>query len=91
MLSDFLIADGFVLNPYDPCVANKTLPCGNQITICWYVDDLKISSVNEDAVMEVIKKLEARFGEMRKSLGKKHDYLGMEIELCDDGSVKMCI
>src|SRR6056300_1158898 len=39
MLSEFLIADGFKLNPYDSCVANKTLPCGKQITICWYVDD----------------------------------------------------
>ena len=82
MLADFLISDGFKLNPYDSCVANKTLPCGKQLTICWYVDDLKISSVNEGAVMDVINKLEERFGEMRKSLGKKHSYLGMEIEFC---------
>eukprot|EP00957_Ditylum_brightwellii_P183932 14010273-Ditylum_brightwellii.AAC.1 len=91
MLSEFLIADSFVLNPYDPCVANKALPCDKQILICWYVDGLKISSINKDAVKEIIKKLEARFGEMRKSFGKKHDYLGMEVELCDDGSVKMWI
>ena len=87
MLSEFLIADGFVLNPYDSCVANKTLPCGKQLTICWYVDDLKISSVNKDAVMDIIAKLEERFGVMRKSFGKKHTYLGMQVELRDDGSV----
>ena len=91
MLSDFLIADGFTLNPYDPCVANKTLPCGKVLTICWYVDDLKISSVNKEAVMGIIKKLEDRFGVMRKSFGKKHNYLGMEVEFLDDGSVQFMV
>ena len=80
MLSEFLIDDGFQLNPYDSCVANKTLPCGKQIMICWYVDDLKILSVNKEAMMDIITKLEARFGEMRKSFGKKHTYLGMQVE-----------
>src|SRR5210317_1036538 len=80
MLSEFLIKEGFKLNPYDSCVANKMLPCGKQITICWYVDDLKISSVNKKAVMEIIKKLEDRFGVMRKTFGKKHSYLGMDVE-----------
>ena len=28
------------------------LPCGKQITICWYVDNVKISFVNELAVMD---------------------------------------
>ena len=40
-----LVADlrsiGFVLNPYDPCVANKMID-GHQITVCWHVDDLLI-------------------------------------------------
>ena len=33
---------GFKLNPYDPCVANKLVK-GSQMTIAWYVDDLRIS------------------------------------------------
>jgi hypothetical protein len=33
---------GFVINPYDPCVANKTVN-GKQLTIVWHVDDLKVS------------------------------------------------
>jgi len=36
---------GFVLNPYDPCVANKIIN-GKQCTIVWYVDDNKISHIN---------------------------------------------
>jgi hypothetical protein len=36
---------GFKLNPYDPCVANKEVN-GTQITVCWHVDDLKVSPVD---------------------------------------------
>ena len=33
---------GFVVNPYDPCVANMMVN-GAQINVCWHVEDLKIS------------------------------------------------
>jgi len=33
---------GFIINPYDRCVANKTVN-GSQCTVLWHVDDLKIS------------------------------------------------
>ena len=33
---------GFVINPYDLCVANMMMN-GDQITVCWHVDNLKIS------------------------------------------------
>jgi hypothetical protein len=39
-----LTSIGFVINPYDLCVANKMVR-GKQITICWHVDDLKVSHV----------------------------------------------
>ena len=35
---------GFVLNPYDPCVANCVID-GSQCTIAWYIDDNKISGI----------------------------------------------
>jgi hypothetical protein len=31
---------GFVVNPYDPCVANKDVGDGKQLSIIWHVDDL---------------------------------------------------
>ena len=37
-----IMAIGFKLNPYDPCVANKIVH-GKQLTIAWHVDDLKVS------------------------------------------------
>ena len=37
-----MVEDGFVLNPYDVCVANKEIN-GSQCTVIWHVDELKIS------------------------------------------------
>jgi hypothetical protein len=37
-----LLSQGFVFNDYDPCVANKQIG-GNQMTICFHVDDCKLS------------------------------------------------
>jgi Reverse transcriptase (RNA-dependent DNA polymerase) len=54
MLAKTLTRLGFKLNPYDPCVANKMIN-GKQCTICWYVDDLKISHVDPQ-VVGVVKK-----------------------------------
>ena len=33
---------GFELNPHDPCAANEMVD-GEQLTVCWHVDDLKAS------------------------------------------------
>ena len=41
---------GFVLNPYDLCVANRMVD-GTQQTVCWHVDNLKIS--HKDAAVNI--------------------------------------
>jgi hypothetical protein len=38
-----LTSVGFKINPYDPCVANKIVD-GTQMTICFHVDDCKLSA-----------------------------------------------
>ena len=43
---------GFRLNPYDPCVANMEIN-GKQCTICWYVDDTKISHEDPEVVIAI--------------------------------------
>ncbi|KAL7523863.1 hypothetical protein ACHAWF_000703 [Thalassiosira exigua] len=45
--------DGFQLNPYDPCVANKTVS-GSQLTVIWHSDDLKTSHKNPKVVTKFI-------------------------------------
>jgi Reverse transcriptase (RNA-dependent DNA polymerase) len=88
-LSSQLIKWNFELNPYNICVANKMIK-GNQCTILWYVDDLKISHVDTDVVTEVIELLESEFGKeatLTKSRGKVHEYLGMVIDYSIPGKV----
>ena len=77
---------GFTINPYDRCVANKIID-GHQCTVVWYVDDAKVSHKSEKVVREVIKSIEAEFGEMNPTIGPKQEYLGMRIEITKDKKV----
>ena len=57
---------GFKINKYDRCVANKNIN-GKQCTICWYVDDTKISHIDPKVVDNVLGLIESRFGKMTVS------------------------
>jgi hypothetical protein len=78
---------GFVMNPYDPCVWNKTIK-GKQITICFHVDDCKISHVGEKVVDYTVawlwEEYESIFtdgtGKMKVARGKLDTYLGMMLD-----------
>ena len=68
------------MNPYDPCVANKIIN-GTQITICWHVDDLKVSHKNEDVVTAFAVAMGKEFGSGTTiNRGKVFDYPGMELD-----------
>ena len=67
-------------NWYDPCVANKQIN-GSQCTMCWYVDDTKISHLDHKVVSRVIKSLEDDFGKMTVDRGKSHKFVRMNVEL----------
>ena len=71
---------GFVLNPYDKCVANKMIN-DKQCTIAWYVDDNKISHVDPAVVTKILDDVKEHFGELVISQGNEHDLLGMKITL----------
>ena len=53
-----LEAYGFKINPYNPCVANKMIG-GKQLTVCWHVDDIKISCVDVNEVTKMIQWIES--------------------------------
>ena len=69
---------GFVLNPYDPCVANAQIK-GSECTIIWYIDDNKISHKDQAMVNDIIQRIEAKFGTMTKTQGDDHEFLGMRL------------
>ena len=82
---------GFELNPYDQCVANKTIN-GTQCTVLWHVDDIKISHKDPAIVTEIIDMLKAEYGkyaDLTVVRGKVHDYLGMTLDFRENGKVKI--
>ncbi len=82
-----LKSKGFKLNPYNPCVANKQVN-GEQLTVCFHVDDCKISHVISKVIDEMIEWLQLEYesvfedgtGQMKVHCGKTHKYLGMSLD-----------
>ena len=75
-LKDF----GFVVNSYDPCVANKMVNV-LQMTVTWHVDDLKISHKDSLEVTKFLHHFGQIYGErMTVHCDKVHDYLGMYLD-----------
>jgi hypothetical protein len=79
---------GFVLNPYDPCIANKIIN-GKQCSIAWYVDDMKISHVDAYVVTQMIEQIEQRFGKMTVTQGSEHVFVGMKIAYKQNGTAEI--
>ena len=86
-----LIEWGFMINPYDWCVANKQIN-GQQCTLVWHVDDMKISHADSRVVDTIINMLEQEFGKeapLTICRGKIHDYLGMTLDFSIAGKVQI--
>ena len=74
-----LEAYGFRINPYDLCTANNMVG-GKQLTVCWNMDDLKISRVDANEVKKMIQWLELKYEEIHGSRGKRKNYLGIWLD-----------
>ena len=92
MLCD-LEQQGYILNPYDPCVINKIIK-NNIHTVVWHVDDLKALHVDpkvNDKFIDWIKSTYASngVGQVKTSCGLVHNYLGMVLDYTIPGAVKI--
>jgi hypothetical protein len=64
---------------------------GEQCTIIWHIDDLKLSHVKQEVLDDVANKLNAKYGKeapLTMHQGAIHDYLGMTIDYSKKGKVK---
>ena len=78
---------GFEINPYDPCMANKLVE-GNQMTVRWHVDDLMISQVNQNKILNFAKCNKDIYGDnLAENMGLTHNYLGMTFDYAFEGGV----
>jgi hypothetical protein len=60
---------GFIFNPYDPCVASKQIG-GKQMTICFHVDNCKLSHVSTKANMRMVKWLRQEYKSIFEEIRK---------------------
>ena len=79
---------GFKINPYDPCVANMDIN-GSQMTIVWHVDDLKVSNRKAIEITKLAIYLNDIYPSLKVNRGKIHEYLGMNLDLSEDGNIKV--
>jgi hypothetical protein len=84
---------GFIINPYDPCVANRIIR-GSQQTVTWHLDDLKSSHIDPEVNNEFHKWLEDMYGDplvavVNVKRGKFHEYLAMKLDFSKEGKVKI--
>ena len=82
---------GFLPNKYDDCVVNKMVN-GQQMTVVWHVDDLKVSHVDRTEVEKFVRQMEETFGKdtpLTVSRGQVHNYLGMTLDFRTKGEVQI--
>jgi len=80
--------EGFELNEYDRCVANKIIN-GKQCTLDFYDDDNMLSHVETVVVDNILEIIEGYFPGPVVERGKRLNFLGMEIEFIKDGKVEV--
>ena len=81
---------GFKLNPYERCIANKIIS-ENQCTTVWFVDNNKVSHI-ENSVNSMGKdNTEEKFGKLSCNTGKKHTFPGRDIEFIGGNKVALII
>jgi hypothetical protein len=91
-----LASIGFEINPYDPCVVSKTVN-GAQMTICFHVDDCKLShhssKANNNIINWLYQEYESIFedgsGQMTVSRGRVHKYLRMTLDYNGQVNISM--
>ena len=79
---------GFVVNPYDPCVANKNVCNREQLTVIWHVDNLMASFGINFELTKLSCYLARIYGpKLTMHTGRRHDYLGINLEFREDGNL----
>ena len=76
------------VNPYDRCISNSTIKV-RQCTITWYVDNTKVSQIDEELNTKAIETTAKNIGNLVVPRGKKHEFLGMHIKFLAEGKLSL--
>ena len=89
MLVKYLEADGFILNQYDPCVANKMVN-GHHMIVAWNTNKLKVLHKDPFEITMFATYLGSIYGDsIEVCRGNLHDYLIMDLYYYKKGYIQL--
>jgi len=80
---------GFIPNPYDICVFNKTEADGSQTTIVLHVDDMFVSNLKVEHLRNLNMQLQEIYGQTKFKEGEVLDYLGLRLDFTVPGEASI--
>jgi hypothetical protein len=89
MLREKLESYGFIANPAEPCVFNKTDSQGQQLSLTLHVDDLLTTCVSEKEIELFFAYLRTQFPAITVHKGETLSYLGMLFDFTTPGEVRV--
>jgi hypothetical protein len=88
-ISATLIGGGYVSNPVDPCVFNKTGPTGTQCTLALHVDDILATSADAALIEEFVDLIHRTYHQYTVQEGPVLGHLGMTLDYRVPGQVSI--
>ena len=88
-LSATLISDGYIPNPHDQCVYNKTSPTGVQCTLALHVDDIFAASADRAMLHSIVALMKTTYRDYKVQLGPVLGHLGMSLDFTLPGEVSI--
>jgi hypothetical protein len=82
-LSSFLISEGFVRSKLDQAVFYRN-EGRDMTTINTHVDDLLITTTNNERIDKLTEKMDAKYGKMKCQTGSMLNYIGSELHITSD-------
>ena len=67
----------FELNPYERCIVDKVID-EHQLTIKWFVDENKVSNMDDSVNMVIDDNSEGKNGKLSCTTRKNHTFLGID-------------
>jgi len=79
-----------VVNPFDPYVANKDVGDGEQLTLVWHLYNMMASCKVDFELTKIPCYLASIYKpKLTMYMGRKHDNLGVDLELQADGKLQL--
>ena len=79
-----------MVNPYYRCIAKRTKD-GRQCNIAWYIDDNKVSHVDEHAKTRIIEEVAEYFGKLTILRGESKSFWECKYIFLVNGRVSLSI